>query len=116
MVLADAYLEQGEVEQACQVALSALEIGEQLKSARCGAYVEEFRDRLARVGNTAIVRAFVEQASTTRLWTPQDARTVPSPDGSPPVLMASTRLRTSAAAASSSPALPASHRVIEISR
>jgi hypothetical protein len=62
------------------VALSALEIGEQLKSARCGAYVKEFRERLTRVGDTATVREFEEQASGTRLWTPQDARTAPSPD------------------------------------
>jgi hypothetical protein len=34
MVLADAYLGQGEVEQACDAALMALKIGEQLKSAR----------------------------------------------------------------------------------
>ncbi|MFL6123258.1 XRE family transcriptional regulator [Actinophytocola sp.] len=80
MVLADSYLEQGELEEACRVALSALEIGEQLKSARCGAYVKEFRERLTRVGDTATVREFEEQASGTRLWTPQDARTVPSPD------------------------------------
>jgi len=37
MVLADAYLGQGEVEQACVAALTALRIGEQLKSARCSA-------------------------------------------------------------------------------
>src|SRR4051812_45115950 len=41
MVLADAYLAQGEVEQACQTALKALRIGEGLKSARCAAYVGE---------------------------------------------------------------------------
>jgi hypothetical protein len=82
MVLADSYLEQGEVEEACRIALSALEVGEQLKSARCGAYVKEFRERLTRVGDTATVRDFVEQASATRLWTPQDARTAPSPGDS----------------------------------
>lgn len=72
MVLADAYLDQGEVDEACRVALSALEIGEQLKSARCEAYVSEFRQRLSRVDNNAVVRDFVEQASATRLWTPGD--------------------------------------------
>lgn len=70
MVLADSYLEQGELQEACRVAMSALEIGEQLKSSRCSAYVDEFRQRLTRVGDTATVRDFVEQASTTRLWTP----------------------------------------------
>ena len=82
MVLADAYLDQGEVEQACDVAGQALAIGEQLKSARCGAYVDEFRARLAKVGNSPVAKAFVEQAATRRLWTPNDARTVPSPVGS----------------------------------
>lgn len=81
MVLADAYLDQGEVEQACQVALSALEIGEQLKSARCGAYVGEFRARLSRVSTSATVKDFVEQASTARLWTPNDARMAPNHGG-----------------------------------
>jgi tetratricopeptide (TPR) repeat protein len=76
MVLADSYLEQGELEEACRVALSALEIGEQLKSARCGAYVGEFRERLTRVGNAVPVREFVEQASATRLWTPKDSSTL----------------------------------------
>jgi tetratricopeptide (TPR) repeat protein len=84
MVLADAYLDQGEVEQACQVAISALEIGERLKSARCEAYVGEFRARLTRVGTSATVTAFVEQATATRLWTPSDARTVPNRGDSRP--------------------------------
>lgn len=78
MVLADAYLDQGEAEQACRVALDALEIGEQLKSARCQAYVDEFRHRLSRVGNSSTVRDFTEQASSTRLWRPEDARKAPS--------------------------------------
>jgi hypothetical protein len=82
MVLADAYLDQGEVEQACDVALRALAIGEQLKSARCGAYVDEFRARLAKVGDSPVAKAFVEQAAARRLWTPNDARTVPDPGGS----------------------------------
>jgi tetratricopeptide (TPR) repeat protein len=82
MVLADAYLDQGEAEQACHVAMTALEIGEQLKSARCAAYVDEFRQRLDRVGNSPVVRDFHEQAAHTRLWTPDGARTVPSRGGS----------------------------------
>ncbi|GAB3008580.1 XRE family transcriptional regulator [Amycolatopsis acidiphila] len=83
MVLADAYLDQGEAEQACEIALEALQIGERLKSARCGAYVEEFRARLSRVGRTAAVADFVEQASTIQLWTPDDARRAPSRGGFP---------------------------------
>ncbi|MEV5301299.1 hypothetical protein [Amycolatopsis methanolica] len=83
MVLADAYLDQGDAEQACEVALGALQIGEQLKSARCGAYVDEFKQRLARLGNSRAVADFIEQAAHTRLWRPQDARTVPSRAGLP---------------------------------
>ncbi|WP_020418546.1 hypothetical protein [Amycolatopsis sp. ATCC 39116] len=83
MVLADAYLDQGEAEQACEVALNALQLGEQLKSARCGAYVNEFRQRLAKVGKSPVVAGFLERAATTRLWTPNDARKVPSRDGLP---------------------------------
>jgi tetratricopeptide (TPR) repeat protein len=82
MVLADAYLDQGEVEQACDVALQALAIGEQLKSARTGAYVDEFRTRLVKVGDSPAAKAFIEQAATRRLWTANDARTVPNPGGS----------------------------------
>ncbi|PXY34209.1 regulator [Prauserella coralliicola] len=82
MVLADAYLDQGEAERACQVALDALRIGEQLKSARCHAYVGEFRERLARVGRSPVVADFIEQARNTRLWLPEDARTVPTRGGS----------------------------------
>lgn len=71
MVLADAYLDQGEDEQACDVALRALSIGEQLKSARCGAYVNEFRQRLDKLGDNATARDFKEQAAEITLWTPQ---------------------------------------------
>lgn len=74
MVLADSYLDQGEAEEACRVALTGLEIDERLKSARCRTYVDEFRQRLSRVGNSPVVRDFIEQASTTRLWAPEDAR------------------------------------------
>jgi hypothetical protein len=83
MVLADAHLAQGDVEQACQVALNALQIGEQLKSARCGAYVAEFQQRLSRVGKTPVVADFVEQALATSLWTSEDARKAPSRGGLP---------------------------------
>lgn len=82
MVLADAYLVQGEVEQACQTALKALRIGEGLKSARCASYVGEFRRRLSKIGDTPSVRSFLEQASTARLWVPDDARKAPSRGGS----------------------------------
>lgn len=83
MVLADSYLDQGEAEKACEVALEALQIGEQLKSARCGAYVGEFRERLSRMEKSRAVADFIEQAATTRLWTPEDARKAPSRGGLP---------------------------------
>ena len=70
MVLADSYLDQGEVEEACGVALRAIRIGEQLKSARCHSYVEEFRVRLSKVGDSRSVRAFTESVQGTRLWNP----------------------------------------------
>lgn len=43
MVLADAHLRAGEPEEACRVALDTLDLGDQLKSARCVAYLAEFR-------------------------------------------------------------------------
>jgi hypothetical protein len=51
MVLADAHLAAGELEQACSVALKALTAGEQIRSARCVNYLREFRQRLALAGN-----------------------------------------------------------------
>ncbi|MQA16959.1 MAG: XRE family transcriptional regulator [Pseudonocardiaceae bacterium] len=72
MVLADAHLDHGDVEQACEVALRALRLGEQLESARCVTYVDEFRQRLSRLGNTPIVRDFAERARSMRLWIPDN--------------------------------------------
>ena len=63
MVLADAYLAAGELEQACGTALVALAAGEQIRSGRCVNYLREFRDHLARAGDTAAVREFSEQAA-----------------------------------------------------
>jgi hypothetical protein len=68
MVLADAYLEAGEIEQACNVALGAMSQGEQLRSARCVNYVREFRLRLVRVGSAKGTADFYEQANESRLW------------------------------------------------
>jgi tetratricopeptide (TPR) repeat protein len=68
MVLADSYFDQGEVEQACDVALRAIRIGEQLKSARCHSYVDEFRVRLSKVGGSRAIRSFSEEAEGARLW------------------------------------------------
>ncbi len=68
MVLADAHLRAGDPEEACRVALDALDLGEQLKSARCVSYLREFRVGLSAVGETAAVRSFREQANGHRLW------------------------------------------------
>lgn len=68
MVLADAHLRAGDSEEACRVALDALDLGEQLKSARCVSYLTEFRQRLDLVGDTAAIRDFREQAAEHRLW------------------------------------------------
>ncbi|MBA8825319.1 hypothetical protein FHX42_002670 [Saccharopolyspora lacisalsi] len=74
MVLADAYLDQGEDEHACQVALKAIDIGQQLKSARCAVYVDEFRQRLTTLGTSTVARDFREQAETMPLWRPESAQ------------------------------------------
>ena len=68
MVLADAYADQGDAEQACHAALGALLIGEPLTSARCVVYVREFRQRLDRLGDTPAVCDFTEQAAAHALW------------------------------------------------
>ncbi|WP_083873616.1 helix-turn-helix transcriptional regulator [Frankia sp. QA3] len=73
MVLADAHLDHDDPEPACRVALQALAIGDQLKSARCAAYVQEFRTRLTKLGNSTIAREFNQQAAAHRLWTPAAA-------------------------------------------
>ena len=68
MVLADACLGAGEPEQACDTALVAFTAGEQIRSGRCVNYLREFRDHLARAGDTTAVREFNEQALGSRLW------------------------------------------------
>jgi tetratricopeptide (TPR) repeat protein len=68
MVLADAHLRAGDVEEACRVALDALDLGEQLKSARCISYLAEFRRHLDLTGRSAVTRDLAEQAREHRLW------------------------------------------------
>ncbi|PTM87643.1 hypothetical protein [Streptomyces sp. VMFN-G11Ma] len=72
MVLADAHLRAGDIEEACRVALDALDLGEQLKSARCVSYLAEFRQNLAVIGHTPDVQSFEEQARQHRLWIASD--------------------------------------------
>jgi hypothetical protein len=68
MVLADAHLAAGDLEQGCAVALRALTAGEQIRSARCVNYLREFRQHLARAGDTTVVTDFHQQALDSRLW------------------------------------------------
>ena len=69
MVLADACADQDDPEQACQAALAALSNGRALSSARCVAYVREFRQRLDRFGELPAIRDFRDQAAQFALWT-----------------------------------------------
>jgi hypothetical protein len=73
MVLADAHLRAGDLEEACRAALDALDLGEQLKSARCVSYLAEFRQHLTAHARTATVRDFAEQAADHRLWQATEA-------------------------------------------
>ncbi|MEU0113437.1 hypothetical protein ABZ137_06825 [Streptomyces bobili] len=68
MVLADAHLRAGDAEEACRVALDALDLGEQLKSARCVSYLAEFRQNLSTAGASAAARDLEEEAREHRLW------------------------------------------------
>ncbi|WP_345654332.1 hypothetical protein [Streptomyces tremellae] len=73
MVLADAHLHAGDAEEACRVVLDALDLGEQLKSARCVAYLAEFRRHLDALGPSAAHRELAEQAADNRLWLASEA-------------------------------------------
>lgn len=68
MVLADAYADQDDPEQACQTAMTALHAGEALSSARCVAYLREFRQRLDRFDGNHAARDFHERAAVFTLW------------------------------------------------
>ena len=68
MVLADAHLAAGDLEQACATALRALTEGELIRSARCVNYLRDFRQHLARAADATAVTDFGEQARESRLW------------------------------------------------
>jgi len=68
MVLADAQLAGGDLEQACGTALRALTAGELIRSARCVNYLREFGQHLARAGDATVATDFHEQARESRLW------------------------------------------------
>jgi hypothetical protein len=68
IVLADAHLAAGELEQAFSIGLGAFTAGEQIRSARCIGYLREFRHHLAAAGESRKVTEFEEQAESSRLW------------------------------------------------
>jgi tetratricopeptide (TPR) repeat protein len=68
MVLADAHLDHGDVDEGCRVATRAIAVGEGLESARCRSYVDEFRQRLEPHRRSAEVRNFVAGVRDSRLW------------------------------------------------
>ncbi|MFF3844714.1 hypothetical protein [Streptomyces sp. NPDC002328] len=69
MVLAEAYLNQGEIGRSFEIAMSALGLGEGLKSERCVQYVREFQGCVTNhMRRAAEFRDFAEQARAFRLW------------------------------------------------
>jgi tetratricopeptide (TPR) repeat protein len=69
MVLASGQVASGNVEEACAVARRALDLGSQLKSARCAVYVRRFRESLAVHASTGAVRELEEYGRDSPLWT-----------------------------------------------
>jgi hypothetical protein len=67
VVLADAHLAAGDIEQACNVTVHALTAGEQIRSARCVSYLRQFMGHLPVTGSRAL-SDFREQAAESRLW------------------------------------------------
>ena len=68
MVLADAHLAAGDLEQACATALRALTDGALIRSGRCVNYLRDFRKQLTRAADATAVTDFNEQARESRLW------------------------------------------------
>ncbi|MGE3414271.1 MAG: XRE family transcriptional regulator [Dehalococcoidia bacterium] len=73
MVLADAHLDRGDVDEGCRVAAAAFAAGEGLDSARCASYVDEFKRRLVRHKKAAEVRDFVATVRGSRPWMSKQA-------------------------------------------
>jgi transcriptional regulator with XRE-family HTH domain len=67
LVLADAHLAAGDIDQACGVVLHTLTAGEQIRSARCVSYLREFIGHLPPTGSRGLAD-FREQAAQSRLW------------------------------------------------
>lgn len=67
IVLADAHLTAGDIEQACSVTLRALAAGEKIRCARCVSYLREFIGHLPTTSSRTLAD-FREQAAESRLW------------------------------------------------
>lgn len=68
MVVAEAQLGCGDLEQACQIVTEALKLGERLKSARCVEYLRRFRRQLSAHERHTSVRTLHDVASDHPLW------------------------------------------------
>lgn len=72
MVLASGHLgstgSPSAVEEACRVAKWRVDLGAQLKSARCAEYLRQFHRQLVPFAKTAPVKALTEYAEGHALW------------------------------------------------
>ena len=125
IVLADAHLRAGDVDEACRVALDALDLGEQLRSGRCVSYLRDFRTALkparelaARTRTARTGRRPQAVDSGRRRAGGVEARSQKGRQSrrSPPVRIDWTRRANSSAALGSAAALPPIHSVIISSR
>jgi len=68
LVLAAGHLGQGEVEEACVAVRQALDLGAQVKSARCVEYLRQLRRRLEPFRSTSCVKELVDVGGAYALW------------------------------------------------
>jgi hypothetical protein len=73
MVLATGHLGTGDVDQACEAARRALDLGTTVRSARCAEYIRAFRQQLGEFEGLAVVRDLHEYAADHPLWLPSSA-------------------------------------------
>jgi hypothetical protein len=76
MVMAEALLGLGDAEQASATALDALQLAEQIQSARCISYLNSFKAKLGPFESAAAVRDLKEQAASSQLWQSSQRSTV----------------------------------------
>jgi tetratricopeptide (TPR) repeat protein len=70
MVLADAHLDHGDVDEGCRVAERAITAAVGMDSIRCRSYVEEFQQRLLSHRKSPEVRRLVDAVGRNHLWNP----------------------------------------------